>query len=69
MAKNRAQKIKIGAKSKPLASQCKSLHVLIKEDLEQIDLKDSGLESTHVVRPASERDPILLLKWANLLSS
>ena len=56
MTKNRAQKIKIGAKSKPLASQCKSLHVLIKEDLEQIDLKDSGIEITRVVRPASEID-------------
>ena len=35
------------------------MHVLIKEDLEQTDIKDSGLGSTHVVvvRPASERDP------------
>lgn len=30
-------------------------------------LKDSGLGRTHVVRPVSEIDPILLLKWANLL--
>ena len=65
MVKNRAQKIKIGAKSKPLASQSSSLHDLIKEDMEQIEEKDRGLVVTYMVRPASESDPILLLKWPN----
>ena len=67
MAKNRAQKIKIAAKSKPLASQSSSFHDLIKEDMEQIEDKDRGLVVTYMVRPASESDPILLLKTANLL--
>ena len=67
MAKNRAQKIKIAAKSKPLASQSSFLHGLIKEDMEQIEGKDRGLVVTYMVRPASESDPILLLKTANLL--
>ena len=65
MVKNRAKKIKIAAKSKPLASQSSSLHVLIKEDMEQIEDKDRGLVVTYMVRPASESDPILLLKWPN----
>ena len=65
MAKNRAQKIKIAAKSKPLASQSSFLHGLIKEDMEQIEGKDRGLMVTYMVRPASESDPILLLKWPN----
>ena len=67
MAKNRAQKIEIAAKSKPLASQSSFLHEFIKEDMERIENKDRGLVMTYMVRPASESDPILLLKTANLL--
>ena len=42
MAKISAKKIKIDAKSKPLASRHSFIHILIKEDMEQIDLKDKG---------------------------
>ena len=42
MAKISAKKIRIDAKSKPLASKRSSIHILIKEDMEQIDLKDRG---------------------------
>ena len=42
MAKISAKKIKIDAKSKPLASKRSFIHILIKEDMEQIDLKDKG---------------------------
>ena len=42
MAKMSAKKIKIDAKSKPLASKCSFIHILIKEDMEQIDPKDRG---------------------------
>ena len=42
MAKISAKKIKIDAKSKPLASKRSFIHILIKEDMEQIDLKDRG---------------------------
>ena len=66
VAKKRPKKFKTAAKSKPQASKCSFTHILIKEGMEQIDLKDRGLGSTHMVRPASERDPILLLKMANL---
>ena len=65
MVKNRAKKIKIAPKSKPLALQSSSLHVLIKEGMEQIEDKDKGLVVTYLVWPASESDPILLLKWPN----
>ena len=37
-----AKKIKIHAKSKPLVSKRSFIHSLIKEDMEQIDLKDRG---------------------------
>ena len=66
MAKNRAQKIKIAAKSKPLASQRSFLYVLIKEEMEQIGGKNRGLMVTCMVRPASQSDPILLPKRQNL---
>ena len=66
MAKNRAQKIKIAAKSKPLASQRPFSYVLIKEEMEQISGKDRGLYITYMVGPASQSDPILLLKRQNL---
>ena len=66
MAKNRAQKIKMAAKSKPLASQCSFLYVLIKEEMEQIGGKNKGLVVAYMVRPASQSDPILLLKRQNL---
>ena len=66
VAKKSLKKIKTAAKSKPDVSKCSFIHILIKEDMEQIVLKDRGLGSTHMVRPASERDPILLLEMANL---
>ena len=66
MAKNRAQKIKIAAKSKPLTSQFSFLYVLIKEEMEQIGGKTRGLMITYMVRPASQSDSILLLKRQNL---
>ena len=65
MVKNRAEKIKIAAQSKPLALQSSYLHVLIKKDMEQIEDKDRGLVVTYMVRLALESDPILLLKWPN----
>ena len=42
MAKISAKKIKIDAKSKQLASKHSFIHILIKEDMEQNDLKDRG---------------------------
>ena len=47
MAKISAKKIKIDAKSKPLASKRSFIHILIKEDMEQIDLKDRGRGPSH----------------------
>ena len=66
VAKNRAQNIKIAAKSIPLVSQRSFLYVLIKEEMEQIGVKNKGLRVTYMVRPASQSDPILLLKRQNL---
>ena len=62
----RAEKIKIAAKSKPLASQRSFSYVLIKEEMEQIGGKNKGLAVTYLVKPASQSDPILLLKRQNL---
>ena len=62
----RAEKIKIAAKSKPLAQNCLSLYVLIKKDMEQIYLRDTVLGTTYMVRPTPQSDPILLLKRQNL---
>ena len=61
----RTEKIKIAAKSKPLAQNHLSFYVLIKKDMEQIEDKDRGLVVTYMVRLALESDPILLLKWPN----
>ena len=62
----RAEKIKIAAKSKPLAQNHLSLYVLITKDMEQIYLRDIVLETTYMVRPGLQSDPILLLKRQNL---
>ena len=62
----RAEKIKIAAKSKPLAQNRLSLYVLIKKDMEPMYLRDTVLGTTYIVRSASQNYPILLLKRQNL---